>query len=513
MATAIAQANISFWDVNTCNGAPICYCANLRLENTFDDFMQAIDGMPRFLEKVCRESLPLVIIAPEQLDGFSPLAHEAPAIEGARTALAWARAYFQENECRFSLRILKVSNDNTAPLAALIQCALEQPAITSLEDNLAPHMISYSATNLTQQSDNLLLIAHDYSGNAPKQETLATPTLFNAINSPCYLVAGGSGFIGYHIVKALLEKGYRVIVVDNNRCSNKENLDEFLSNPRLVFTNHDITVPFTVQCPLDGIINLASIPSPAFYYHLPCETLRVGLQGSINLLNLARVKNARYLFTSTSEVYGDPLVHPQTEDYAGRVAYLGKRSQYDQSKRGAETLLKLYFEHYHLDIRIARLFNTYGPPMMLHDGRVVTNFIANIMDGKPLVIYGDGTQTRSFGYVEDTVAGLLSLLCNESLSGETLITNRVFNVGTPLEISVNELAQKADELCYKKYGRHAIITHVPTIDKTDPYKRLPDITRAKAVLGFSPRITIEDGLEKTWEYFSQKLTRNDSTKL
>ena len=237
---------------------------------------------------------------------------------------------------------------------------------------------------------------------------------------------------------------------------------------------------------------------------MPIETLCSGLYGTQATVELAVRKNARYLFSSTSEVYGDPEVTPQPETYCGRVSPIGKRSQYDESKRGAETLLSLYYKKYGLDIRVARLFNTYGPGMDLADGRVVTNFIQAVLDQKPMIVHGDGSQTRSFAHVSDTVQGLYSLLMTDLFTDNSSFNDRIVNIGNDGEFTVNELAQKVNELAQKNSCRGVPVVHVDPIDMTDPKKRRPDLTKARFLLHYNPYTGLDEGLEKTLSYFEAR---------
>ena len=249
------------------------------------------------------------------------------------------------------------------------------------------------------------------------------------------------------------------------------------------------------------------MPSPKDYYERPIETLRAGLHGTYQTLQLAEKNAARYLLGSTSEVYGDPDVNPQPETYIGNVDVMGKRSQYDQSKRGAETFCKLFFDQYGLDIRIARIFNTYGPHMRLGDGRVVTNFIQAALLNTPLTIYGTGNQTRSFAYVADTVQALYKLATNDSIAQLEDIDDRIFNVGNPQECSINVVAQKINNLSQKHLDKTVSITHIPQFDFTDPKVRKPDITKISHALDYHPNIDFDQGLEKTFLYFFRKTTK------
>lgn len=308
------------------------------------------------------------------------------------------------------------------------------------------------------------------------------------------LVTGGGGFLGSHLVGELLSRGYEVLCVDNFFTGSKENLSDFLANPRFELIRHDIRKPLYVE--VDKIYNLACPASPVHYQYNPVQTFNTSVVGSVNMLGLAKRVGARILQASTSEVYGDPAVHPQREDYWGNVNPIGVRSCYDEGKRAAESIFMDYKRQYGLDIAIARIFNTYGPRMHPNDGRVVSNFIVQGLLGKPITIYGDGKQTRSFCYVDDLITGLVSLMEANGFSGPV-------NLGNPEEITVLELAQAISELMGKK--GEIIFRELP---QDDPTRRSPDISVAKKELGWSPRIPLREGLLKTIAYFDDLLSKN-----
>jgi len=302
------------------------------------------------------------------------------------------------------------------------------------------------------------------------------------------LVTGGAGFIGSHLCERLLKEGYDVLAVDNFYSSTKDNIAHLLDDPRFEVIRHDITFPLYVE--VDEIYHLACPASPIHYQRDPVQTTKTAVHGSINMLGLAKRTGARILLTSTSEVYGDPLVHPQSEDYWGNVNPIGPRACYDEGKRAAETLFFDYNRQHDLDIKVVRLFNTYGPRMHPRDGRVVSNFIVSALTGQPLTVYGEGEQTRSFCYVDDLIDGLVAMM--HSGSG---ITGPI-NLGNPGEFTIAELAQKVIEMT----GTDAGIEYRP-LPADDPIRRQPDITRAREQLGWQPAIALDEGLERTLEYF------------
>ena len=302
------------------------------------------------------------------------------------------------------------------------------------------------------------------------------------------LVTGGAGFLGSHLCERLLNDGYSVICVDNYYSSTKDNIAHLLDNPRFEVIRHDVTFPLYVE--VDEIYHLACPASPIHYQRDPVQTTKTAVHGSINMLGLAKRTGAKILLTSTSEIYGDPLVHPQTEDYWGNVNPIGPRACYDEGKRAAETLFFDYHRQHNLHIKVVRLFNTYGPRMHPHDGRVVSNFVVSALTGKPITIYGEGQQTRSFCYVDDLIDGLIAMMN----SGDD-VTGPI-NLGNPGEFTIAELAAEV----IKQTGVDPGIEYLP-LPPDDPTRRQPDITRAKQTLGWEPTIELKAGLAKTIEYF------------
>ena len=314
------------------------------------------------------------------------------------------------------------------------------------------------------------------------------------INRGRALVTGGAGFLGSHLCERLLNDGYSVICVDNYYSSTKDNIAHLLDNPRFEVIRHDVTFPLYVE--VDEIYHLACPASPIHYQRDPVQTTKTAVHGSINMLGLAKRPGAKILLTSTSEIYGDPLVHPQTEDYWGNVNPIGPRACYDAGKRAAETLFFDYHRQHNLHIKVVRLFNTYGPRMHPHDGRVVSNFVVSALTGKPITIYGEGQQTRSFCYVDDLIDGLIAMMN----SGDD-VTGPI-NLGNPGEFTIAELAAEV----IKQTGVDPGIEYLP-LPPDDPTRRQPDITRAKQTLGWEPTIELKAGLAKTIEYVRGVLAR------
>jgi UDP-glucuronate decarboxylase len=302
------------------------------------------------------------------------------------------------------------------------------------------------------------------------------------------LVTGGAGFIGSHLCDRLLADGYDVLCVDNYYSSTKDNVAHLLDHPRFELLRHDVTFPLYVE--VDEIYHLACPASPIHYQRDPVQTTKTAVHGSINMLGLAKRTGARILLTSTSEVYGDPLVHPQTEEYWGNVNPIGPRACYDEGKRAAETLFFDYRRQHDLPIKVVRLFNTYGPRMHPRDGRVVSNFIVNALQNTPLPVYGDGSQTRSFCYVDDLIDALVAMMATpEDVTGP-------INLGNPGEFTIAELA----DLVIEQTGSTGGIEYLP-LPTDDPVRRQPDITRAKEALGWAPTIPLAEGLTRTIQHF------------
>lgn len=301
------------------------------------------------------------------------------------------------------------------------------------------------------------------------------------------LVTGGAGLIGSNLCENLINENFHVICLDNFLTSSKNNIADLMSKSNFELIEHDITEPISLK--VDKIFNLACPASPVHYQKDPIKTLKTSVLGIINMLELAKQNNARILQASTSEIYGDPLVHPQKEEYWGNVNTIGIRSCYDEGKRTAETLLMDYHRQYNLDTRIVRIFNTYGPKMAKNDGRVVSNFILQAIHNEDITVYGDGSQTRSFCYVDDLIKGLQALMNKENY-------HLPVNLGNDGEFTVKELAEKIIKLTNSK--SKIIYKALPS---DDPVKRKPDLTRAREVLNYEPKIKLEDGLKKTIEYF------------
>lgn len=308
------------------------------------------------------------------------------------------------------------------------------------------------------------------------------------------LVTGGAGFIGSHLCGKLIREGYDVLCVDNLYTGRKKNISELLKNVNFEYLRHDITFPLFIE--VDEIYNLACPASPVHYQNDPVQTTKVNVHGAINMLGLAKRIKAKIFQASTSEVYGDPTVHPQPESYAGNVNCIGTRSCYDEGKRCAETLFFDYRRQHGLNIKVARIFNTYGPNMHPNDGRVVSNFIIQSLKGKPITIYGDGSQTRSFCYIDDLIEAITLLMATpNNVTGP-------MNIGNPDEFQIIELAEKIIE----HTGSRSEIVFQP-LPMDDPKQRRPDITLARKELNWQPKIKLEEGLEKTIQYFGNLLSR------
>jgi UDP-glucuronate decarboxylase len=305
------------------------------------------------------------------------------------------------------------------------------------------------------------------------------------------LVTGGAGFIGSHLCEALLERGKEVLCLDNFFTGSRDNMKHLFNNYRFELVRHDVVNPILLE--VDQIYNLACPASPVHYQYNPVKTVKTSVMGTLNMLGLAKRVRARILQASTSEVYGDPTTHPQPETYWGNVNCIGLRSCYDEGKRLAETLMMDYHRQNLVDIRIARIFNTYGPRMALDDGRVVSNFVVQALRDQPLTIYGDGSQTRSFCYVSDLIEGLIRLMEQDDLMGPV-------NLGNPHEITMLELAQVITDLT----GSRAGIEYRP-LPPDDPVKRCPDITLARTRLGWQPKVPFQEGVSATIDYFRRRL--------
>lgn len=310
------------------------------------------------------------------------------------------------------------------------------------------------------------------------------------------LVTGGAGFLGSHLIERLLDRGDEVICVDNYFTGTKRNIEHLLDNPRFEVVRHDVTFPLFVE--VDQIFNLACPASPVHYQHDPVQTTKTSVHGAINMLGLAKRLKARIFQASTSEVYGDPSVHPQKEDYWGNVNPIGIRSCYDEGKRCAETLFFDYHRQHQLDIRVARIFNTYGPRMHPNDGRVVSNFIVQALQGRDITLYGDGSQTRSFCYVDDLIEGFIRFM--DFSEGGSVFPGPM-NLGNPKEFTIRQLAEMVIELT----NSESKLIYQP-LPLDDPMQRQPDIDLAKKLLGWSPTVELEQGLRKTINFFDDFLS-------
>ena len=308
------------------------------------------------------------------------------------------------------------------------------------------------------------------------------------------LITGAAGFIGSHLCERFLREGHEVIGMDNFLTGTPENISHLFENENFTFIKYDVTNFIYVDGDLDLILHFACPASPVDYLNHPIHTMKVDSLGTLHTLGLAKTKKARYLLASTSEIYGNPQVHPQPETYWGNVNPIGPRSVYDEAKRFSEALSMAYHREHGIDVRIARIFNTYGPRMRINDGRVVPNFIYQALTGKPITVYGDGSQTRSFCYIEDLVEGIYRLAVKEGIEGE------VFNLGNPEEYTVLELAKLIKEITGS--GSDIVFKERP---EDDPDRRRPDISKAKSVLGWEPKTPVREGLKKTIEWFRTKI--------
>ncbi len=312
------------------------------------------------------------------------------------------------------------------------------------------------------------------------------------------LITGGAGFIGSHLADRLLAGGHTVIVMDNLVTGSTDNIKHLAGRDDFVFIRHNVTNYIYLPGPVDAVMHLASPASPSqtspsSYLQLPIQTLKVGAVGTLNALGVAKIHNAKFLLTSTSEIYGDPLEHPQKESYWGHVNPIGPRSVYDEAKRFAEALTMAYHRHHGVDTRIVRIFNTYGPRMDIDDGRVVPNFIKQALSGNPLTLYGDGRQTRSFCYISDQVEGIYRLLQSDE--------HLPVNIGNPAEITIGQLAETLNDLT----GNQAGVVYENKRTEGDPERRRPDITKAKALLNWTPTVSLDEGLKRTLDYFRNRV--------
>jgi len=312
------------------------------------------------------------------------------------------------------------------------------------------------------------------------------------------LVTGGAGFVGSHLCERLLSEGYRVVCMDNLTTGSLDNITHLENEVGFEYIDHDVTAYINVPDELDEVYHFASPASPTDFTRIPIPILKVGAMGTHNALGLARLKGARFMLASTSEVYGDPLVHPQPEDYRGNVNQVGIRGVYDEAKRYAEAITFAYHRHHKLETRIVRIFNTYGPRMKEDDGRMIPTFISQALSGRPITVYGDGSQTRSLQYVDDLVEGTFRLMRSSEV--------RPVNIGNPVEYAVREIAGMVIEL--SESGSE--IVHEP-LPEDDPRRRCPDISRAREILGWEPRVPVREGLQKTLRWFVQRSNKPEAS--
>ena len=481
-------------------------------KNPMKSFREVVFNFPALLDHVQKKSevKRVVLLVPKDLTGRSPLDDEAPLYEGARVALSWASAYVRfEKLGNLDIRVLFCDkkfegNELAQQVDLLTRRAVEIKKEMNPEEQMKARCFCDIESGLYYKTKDASFLRPFNSDPLIKSEWNVFPQITWG-NLPegkkRFVVTGGAGFLGMHLVQRLLKEGHQVVVIDNGLCCDSRNFNILRKFPNCAVINYDVTVPFFVQGAIDWVIHLASVPSPVFYYDLPVETLKTGLNGTINCMDLALNTGAKFLFASTSEVYGDPQVHPQSETYVGNVNPIGKRCQYDQSKRGAETLIKLYTaKNPNFDARMVRIFNTYGPYMRLQDGRFITHMIEAVFANKPIRVYGDGTQTRSFGYATDTVDAIVRLI-NHEFKGNEPIDQKVFNAGNDHEMSINDAVTVVEKLAKKMFNRDITHYYEEQIDATDPTKRCPDLTRTTSVLGYTPSVTAEKGIEQTIRYF------------
>lgn len=474
-------------------------CDDVAPEEAWDCFTFCTLQLPALLERAHVEQKKVLLLIPDNYQHTKTTQPSAPLTEGARVAMAWISAYYRFYD--LDATILICSSQNSAEHFIKICNTFLTNASPTHKESIHQRVLNLDTIPEQNQPDDLCFYKKVLLYQISPQPTLITPELpEQQPHQKRILITGGAGFIGSHLAERYLLEGHQVIILDDFSCCTQENLTT-IKHPNLFWYKYDVSNPFSVEGPIDTVFHLASYPSPVDYYQKPIQTMRAGLHGTRNSLELALEKNARFVMGSTSEVYGDPHVHPQPEAYAGNVDPIGKRSQYDQSKRGAETWCKYYFDTYNLDIRIMRIFNTYGPRMRLGDGRVVTNFIKAALENSSITIHGTGDQTRSFGFVSDTVDGIYRVAESNDISSFSDLDDRIFNVGNPGEFSINQVAEAVNTLSQKLLGNPTTITHIPQFDMSDPQIRCPNISHIQNVTGYNPTILFKDGLQRTFQYF------------
>jgi nucleoside-diphosphate-sugar epimerase len=474
-------------------------------ENFWDYFYTISIKLPAFLNYALKNNMPVVFFLPENFHGLSPVDDNAYYVEGARVAMAWASAY--QKVFGLDVKIIFLP-DNFVFIENDFRKTFmygRQKTYCCKNNNLKKGSFESEFIDinnfLCSAGENDLHLEPFHLEEDDKQSVSIKSNKAEKRDKKTVLITGVAGFIGSNLAIRLLNKGYQVIGLDSLFCSNGDNLSFLYKHADFEFHLVDVTCPYSIDSDIDLVVHLASIPSPSKYYTYPLETLATGLSGIKNALDIALQKNAKLIFTSSSEVYGDPIKNPQKETYPGHVNPWGMRSQYDESKRGGETFCKWYFEQFNLDIVIARIFNTYGPCMNLSDGRVITNFIEAALDHRPLLIHGSGNQTRSFAFVSDTVDALLKLI-EHDLSYAKTIQQRIFNIGNDAEFTINELAQKIGVLTQKYLGYVPQFNYINHPDPSDPKIRKPDLSLIKK-LNYNPTVCLDEGLEKTFMHFLQ----------
>lgn len=472
------------------------------LSNAWECYHQTVFDFPKVFELANKKKLPILLLVPENYSNISPVDSEAPWIESARVALTYASVFYRFKN--LNVKVLLIPNDQ---INNFFNKDLFVKLLLKKRKDLLPNPISkiiFNLKNLNILNSKNNLKKYSFSTYSSKfiDKKIEIVNHYLPIDkAKRILVSGAAGFIGSHYVKYLLKKGHQVIALDSLYCGNMKNLSDIKNDNNFYFKQFDISKKFDIPGQIDYIVHLASVPSPEFYYKAPFKTLDSGLAGIKNMLDLAVRKKSKFIFTSTSEVYGDPHISCQHEKYAGNVNPMGMRCQYDESKRGAETLAKLYFDKFGLDIRIARVFNTFGPNMSLSDGRVVTNFCKAILENQPMKIYGDGLQTRSFAFISDTLDGLIKLTFSNKVNNLKTIQKRIFNIGNNKEITIKDLAQIFNSISKDTLDKTVDIEFIPNIDQTDPKQRKPNLKRAYKYLNYKPKINIELGLKETLLYF------------
>lgn len=434
----------------------------------------------------------------------SPWENNSFLNEMDRTILATASAFYRVNT-GFDISIILCSNN----------IKLHDIKINNSNDNVY-NDFNKNTINFDQREKLFKLNClkdyesldnqHNYNlkefilNNEEEPDLLSTNLPNLNIGQKRVVITGGSGFIGSYLVEKFLHDGHQVIILDNNFCSSANNIAHLLENKNLCFLNWDVTNNYTINETITDVLHFASIPSPEFYYNYPLETLKTGLVGTDYAYNLAKKHNAKFLFASTSEFYGDPEVNPQPESYHGNVSCIGKRSQYDQSKRFAEAYLNYFASKDKVDVRIVRIFNTYGPRMLLNDGRIITNFLKSFFSGDAFYIHGFGNQTRSFCYVSDLVDGILKLH-NYDFDDHAMVREKTFNIGNQNELSINDSVKIMNDILFKNINQKCLIENIDPIDLDDPKQRRPDLQRANKILGYKPNVNFVEGFEKMFKYY------------